>query len=323
MPLAERAELAESDPRGVVIGFNPGSGSGDRRAKVERLAGLLADQGLDVQLTTEIGQAADWAIAGHNAGSLRAFVAVGGDGTVRTMAELLPAGLPIVIHPLGTENLLARHLGIDRSESAVVASVLRGEDRWLDAGQANGQLFLVMASCGFDADVVHRTHGRRKGHIQRWNYLLPALESIWNYPYAPLHVSVGEGETLRPARWAFVFNVPRYALNMPIVHDADPEDGLLDVCTFRRGSLLPGLAYIATIFLRRHRAWTTTQLVRSASILIESPEPVPYQLDGDPGGWLPLRLQALPGRVRFLVAPKQQAVKQAPPPRQGEGQAGI
>lgn len=311
MPLAERIALGETEPRGVVIGFNPGSGSGDRRAKVQRLADLLADQGLDVQLSTEIRQAADWAISGHQAGSLRAFVAVGGDGTVRTMAELLPAGLPIVVHPLGTENLLARHLGIDRSETSVVQSVLRGEEHWLDAGQANGQLFLVMASCGFDADVVHRTHSRRKGHIQRWDYLLPALESIWNYPYAPLHVSCDNREQLRPARWAFVFNVPRYAMNMPIVPDADPADGLLDVCTFRRGSLLPGLAYIATIFLRRHRAWTTTQLARAAKILIESPEPVPYQLDGDPGGWLPLRIEALPRRVRLLVVPKPLAGKNA------------
>jgi diacylglycerol kinase (ATP) len=307
MTESRSGETPLGGPRGVVIGFNPASGSGDRRSKVERVAGLLADRGLDVQLTTEIGRATELAVAGHQDGSLRAFVAVGGDGTVRTMTELLPTGLPIAIYPLGTENLLARHLGIDRSESAVVEAVVGGEERWLDAGLANGQLFLVMASCGFDADVVHRTHGRRKGHIQRWNYLLPAFESIWNYPYAPLHVSVDDGQQLRPARWAFVFNVPRYAMNLPIAPDADPQDGLLDVCTFRRGSLLPGLAYIATIFMRRHRAWTTGQHVQSKSVLIESPQPVPYQLDGDPGGWLPLRIETLPRRARFLVAPRRPA----------------
>ena len=36
------------------------------------------------------------------------------------------------------------------------------------------------------------------------------------------------------------------------------------------------------------------------SILIESDESVPYQLDGDPGGELPVRIRVLPGRLTFV-----------------------
>jgi diacylglycerol kinase family enzyme len=35
-------------------------------------------------------------------------------------------------------------------------------------------------------------------------------------------------------------------------------------------------------------------------ISIESDEPVPYQLDGDPGGELPVTIRVLPGRLTFV-----------------------
>jgi diacylglycerol kinase family enzyme len=34
---------------------------------------------------------------------------------------------------------------------------------------------------------------------------------------------------------------------------------------------------------------------------ITSDEPVPFQLDGDPGGFLPLEIEIIPNRFTFLV----------------------
>ena len=44
------------------------------------------------------------------AGTLRAVVAAGGDGTIRLIAKRTPPGTPLAVLPLGTENLLARYL---------------------------------------------------------------------------------------------------------------------------------------------------------------------------------------------------------------------
>ena len=35
---------------------------------------------------------------------------------------------------------------------------------------------------------------------------------------------------------------------------------------------------------------------------VESESPVPYQLDGDPGGELPMAVRSLPGRLRVIVS---------------------
>jgi diacylglycerol kinase family enzyme len=102
-------------------------------------------------------------------------------------------------------------------------------------------------------------------------------------------------------------NLPRYAAGLQIAPDALGDDGLLDVCTFKRGSLWSGLRYLGGILLRQHKWWEDFVTHRAESIRIESDVPVPYQLDGDPGGVLPLDIRVLPARVTFLVpnAPPQ------------------
>ena len=105
----------------------------------------------------------------------------------------------------------------------------------------------------------------------------------------------------RAARWVFVVNLPKYAGGLRLVPDAVGNDGLLDVCLFRRGSLLHGLRYFAGVMLGRHRRWEDFSHVRVRKLRIESDREVPYQLDGDPGGVLPVEISVLPGRVRMVV----------------------
>ena len=44
--------------------------------------------------------------------------------------------------------------------------------------------------------------------------------------------------------------------------------------------------------------WITRRVRR---VRIVSDMPVPYQLDGDPGGFLPLNIEVLPNRLTMLV----------------------
>ncbi len=271
---------------------------------VEGLAAELRKSGLKVLVSSKVDEMVSGVKREFEADDLRAFVCGGGDGTARMMAELLPAGVPIVIFPMGTENLLARYLGIGSNVETAVSSVLNGVVRTIDAGEANGRLFLVMASCGFDADVVQRMHATRKGNIYRWSWFWPTWQAVWKYRFALVKVTIDGGRVLRPARWAFVFNVPKYAMDLKIAPDAEPTDGKLDICTFPKGNLWHGLLYVATVFVGQHRRLTRCENHQTRTIRIESEARVPFQLDGDPGGELPLEIRVLPRRVTLLVPPK-------------------
>ncbi|HEY1785566.1 MAG TPA: hypothetical protein VGG30_08460, partial [Pirellulales bacterium] len=108
------------------------------------------------------------------------------------------------------------------------------------------------------------------------------------------------------ARWAFVVNLPTYAAHLQFAPGALGTDGQLEVATFRYGSLLQGIRYLGYLWTGQHSRLSASDYGRSHGrhIRIEADVPVRYQLDGDPGGLLPLSIDILPNRLT-LVAPPQ------------------
>jgi diacylglycerol kinase (ATP) len=294
-------DILDDSAKSVVISINPSSGSTDRRQVVEELAAELKHQGFDVHSLTDIEAVKSVVAKLAGQSQLRAVVAAGGDGTVSLLANSLPPQTPIAILPLGTENLLAKYIGLTADPKSIAEMIAHGSTVKLDSGRANGQLFLVMASCGFDADVVHRVHSQRTGHIQHSSYIKPIVSAISTYRYPKIRIRPDGQENPIIGKWAFVFNVPRYAMNLPIVSDADPRDAQLDLCTFRGGNLIRGLFYLFAILLRQHRGWKVSHFQRFQRVTIEADDRVPYQLDGDPGGVLPLTIEVIPEFLKVLV----------------------
>lgn len=297
------------DARDVLIAVNPHAGAGNRMAVVEEFSRQLRDFDLHATTIGDIDRLADESAQLLAAGRLRAVVAAGGDGTIRLVAERTQPGTPLLVLPLGTENLLARYLELAadaRQLAQVVAVSLTAQ---FDAGQANGRLFTLMAGCGFDADVVRRLHESRRGHIQHLSYAKPILDAIRTYDYPELRVRYAPAEAAGDelsaeiaARWVFVVNLPRYAGGLSFAPGATGTDGLLDVCTFKTGSLWYGLMYLGGVIFGQHESMQDFQRVKTRRLVIESPGTAPFQLDGDPGGELPVEIRVLPQRLRLLVS---------------------
>jgi diacylglycerol kinase family enzyme len=223
------------------------------------------------------------------------------------------SGLPICVYPSGTANLLPQYLAL-RSDPLLISKVIDdGFQIKLDAGLANGRVFLVNASCGFDADVVRQVHRRREethsGHLSYWSYLKPIIRAIRSYQYPEIRVDLESAPTdpcsSRPdpwmVRWVFAFNLPLYGWGLPLAPWAHGTDGLLDVCTFRGGFFWNGLRYLVAAQGGWHRRLHDCGIGQATRLRISAEQPVAYQLDGDPGGWLPLEIEVLPRRLTFVV----------------------
>jgi diacylglycerol kinase family enzyme len=291
----------------VLVSVNPQAGARSADLRVTRLVELLSQSGLAVEVHTDLAAVAQQAAELQHQDRLRALVAVGGDGTVAELVNRTPTGVPIAILPAGTENLLARYVGCSADPERLAAAIRRGRIRPLDAGQAGGRVFLLMLGCGFDAAVVHRFHGRRSGHIHRLDYLGPILHTAVHYSFPEIRVywqtdersdAASAGELT--ARWLFAFNLPCYGGGLRLCPQANGTDGLLDVCGFRGGGFWRGLGFAAQVALGCHQRsadWTT---VRVRRLRLTAAEPVPYQLDGDPAGVLPLDVDVLPHRLTLV-----------------------
>ena len=292
---------ADSRAKSVIISANPKSGSADGKAVIGKLESKLRSRGFDVTVMLDIEQVCREASRQLQEGKLRTVVSAGGDGTATLLVNRLPAEVPIAILPLGTANLLAKHLRLNPDADQLADVIEHGKSVLMDVGRANGYLFLVVASCGFDAAVVQRLHKHRTGHISYWTYSLPILRSIWRYKYPKMRF-VADGKRLPDASWAFVLNVPRYAMNLCFVEQADAQDGMLDMCTFKNGGLVRGLYYFFAVLFRQHRKLNSTNFVRFKHLTIESDSMVPYEIDGDPGGELPLTIEIVPQRMKMMVS---------------------
>lgn len=302
--MTRRLTQIDSRASEVLIAVNPNAGSRAQMPVVEELVHQLTALSFHATVFHDVDQLASAAASQAAAGTLRAVVAAGGDGTARLVAEKTVAGTPLTILPLGTENLLAQHLELSTDAQALAMRIAAGLTVPLDAGQANGRLFTLMVGCGFDADVVRRLHHERRGHIHHLSYVKPIVDAIRNYDYPPLRVhyrtATGKSAVLT-ARWVFVVNLPRYAGGLNFAPEASGTDGLLDICTFREGSLWSGLLYLGGVVFGQHQGMEDFFQARSTEIKIESKAKVPYQIDGDPGGDLPLSIGVLPQRLTVLV----------------------
>jgi diacylglycerol kinase (ATP) len=291
----------------IFIFANPIAGRGKGRRIAERLAKRLRADGFRVRTAFDRPDSLD---ASAVAGPVRAAIVIGGDGTLRAVTDRLlelrgdvPPILPV---PLGTANLMVRHLGF-RWEDATLEETASTAIRLkqiieLDAGRANGKLFLLMVGVGIDGKVVHELDRMRRGPISMLSYVVPAALALSEYDYPALRVVV-DGQELWPGSPAvtFVGNVREYGTGFPVLPFARSDDGLLDVCVLPCRSRVELMRLLMQAAVGEHTLGERAAYVRGKNVAIESPGNVPVQIDGDPGGHTPLVVELLPMRLPFIV----------------------
>ncbi|TWT72731.1 Diacylglycerol kinase [Posidoniimonas polymericola] len=288
-----------------MVNRKAGAGRGAKTlARAE--AGLVA-AGLEVTRVTRPDELHD-CVTGA-ADQLRAVVAAGGDGTVGLALNQTPAGTPLAVMPAGTENLLAKYLEQRARPAELVELLTTGVVIRLDAGEANGRLFALMISAGLDAFVVHQLHKSRRGNITHLAYAKPTIDALRIYNYPSLRTTWHDPESRQEAsatgRWLFGMNLPRYAQGLPIAPGASGIDGLIDLCVFSRGYISSAVWYLWHMLRRRHQRLPSVTMARCQEFAVEADPGVeaPYQLDGDPGGFLPVTVRSIPGRLTCVVKP--------------------
>lgn len=291
----------------VLIIVNPISGAAHFHAALAELHRLLRRQSvqIDHRVTHAPGVARTWAC--QAADQADAVIAVGGDGTVCEVADgLAGSQVPLLIWPRGTENLVAKSLGFQADPRALARTLFAGRTRTIDLGWVNGRSFVVVAGAGFDAEVVHRLTVKRQGHITHLTYFWPLWRTFWEHRWPDLHIE-GQGPkgafTWQGRGMLFIGNMSRYSLGLPVVRDARDDDGLLDACFMTCRNHTQLIAHSLRTVLARHIEHPLVRYAQVTHLTARSTTPVPIELDGDFGGWLPLDVQVRPAAVHVRVPP--------------------
>ena len=286
----------------VLITANPFSGKGKNQQRVAALCGELKKLGIDSEVIWDLDERkAKLAQTGIHE-RFRCLVSAGGDGSIASAVNDLRAGLehegdttqlPIAMLPVGNENLFAIAFDHNHGEPALAAAIARGNTRTIDAGDAGGRLFTLMASVGFDSEVVRRVDawrvptvpGKPLRRVSRITYAPKVAATAWGYRYPKITLEA-EGETFTGAH-AFVFNIGQYGFGLGLARDADPSDGLLDwVVLGETGDRGFGALWYFRV------AWQTSGARRCASRPRGEDPAHRFARCGGAGGWRPGRPDA-------------------------------
>ncbi|HZZ72217.1 MAG TPA: diacylglycerol kinase family protein, partial [Pirellulales bacterium] len=273
----------------VVLAVNPKSGARCTRHLVEELADRLRAQNYHAEILTDLEHIAERANSLQAQGRLRTLVGAGGDGTAAELVNRTVAGVPLTVFPAGTENLLAKYLRLKADPYAISHAIDDGCVVRFDAGWAcppgrpdQGRVFLLMADCGFDAEVVRLLHDERAGHISRFTYGKPFFQALRRYQHPEMRIHVESvaadqngsdracGASPLLSRWMFVFNLPCYAQGLKIAPRAVATDGWLDLCSFQGGSTWHVFKYLLGVLMRRHTRFKDCHMQAVKRLRIEA-----------------------------------------------------
>jgi len=192
-------------------------------------------------------------------------VAIGGDGTVRAVAEgLVGTDVPMGLLPQGTGNLLARNLdlplgdvdnllrialtGTDRRIDVGWLRIVRDGSQWsddiaqADAGDAAAEekpadagdaardhIFLVISGLGFDAAMVADTDEQLKAKVGWVAYFVAGIKHLHAHRLR-LQLSMDESPWYNVRlRSLMIGNCGRLPGGITLLPDAVLDDGWLDV----------------------------------------------------------------------------------------------
>jgi diacylglycerol kinase family enzyme len=305
----------------VIIFANPIAGRGKGRVLAERLKARFHAEGWAAQAIYE----RPTSVSPDTLAGMTAAVSIGGDGTLRSVVERVTdggkhEGPGVVVVPMGTANLMGKHLGIGLSERGLedraVGAIRERKVVRLDLGRVTSNvksqtsnvgeehLFLLMVGVGLDGEIVHALDRVRTGPIGYLSYVRPAVEALAGYQFHEMEVEVDGHRVWRmgPAL-IFVGNVPEYGTGFPILPEARSDDGLLDVCVLPTQFATDLVEHAVAAVAGEHYLREGAVYIKGKQIRITSREPVAVQADGDPAGWTPIEVGLMKTRVAFLVPP--------------------
>ena len=230
------------------------------------------------------------------------LVVVGGDGTLNEVLNGLadPGHTPLLQLPAGTANVLAHELGFPREPVGTVAVLEQGRVRHIDMGVADGRRFLLMVGAGFDAEVIREIQSGRTGKLGYRGYVKPVLKVLEGYSPPDLEVRIDDGEPLR-CEALVASNTRNYGGLFRLAGEARCDSGQLDVVLFERASIPHLLRFGLEALLADIAQDRRVGYLHATKLWIDSPDPVPLQLDGEYFGTTPVEIELRPRVVPVVV----------------------
>lgn len=283
----------------VRVVFNPAAGPAMTR-HIGAVRQHLASRGIPFEIAETAGPGDATLLAREAAHSgAETVVAVGGDGTINEVANgLAGSGTRLLAVPHGTGNVFAQELGLPGSPGECLDLLTTGRTISVPLARAGARHFVLMASAGFDAEIVERMGSRGKRALGRSAYVLAGIRHILR-PQPTLWLELPGKERIE-AQLALLCRGKRYA-GRAMAPGGDLEGKSLRLVILSRRGRWAIAKFALDVLRGRHLDSPAVQCREIDSVVVRSKIPSAVQVDGEYLGPLPVRFEMTGVALRVVV----------------------
>ena len=277
----------------IKVILNPTAGRGYGAQVEPRLRNCLTAQGLrfDLERTDGPWHAAELARRAAEDG-FGTIVSAGGDGTANEVinglmeASKTGATRRLGILPAGSGSDFASGVGLPIDLDEACRRIARNEVRDIDLGRVTvpghePRYFGNVVGIGFDGAVLMETLNMKRLRGLPL-YLLAVLKTIFlNFDTPRMTITYDEVQMELTATLVSVANGPREGGGFFIAPDAQPDDGVFDLCIAREVSRLTMLRLLPHFLRGTHTDLDPVTMARAEVVHISSPDGLVAHVDGE------------------------------------------
>ncbi|KYH08311.1 MULTISPECIES: diacylglycerol/lipid kinase family protein [Chryseobacterium] len=178
------------------------------------------------------------------------FVAIGGDGTISTVAKnLIYTDKILAIFPAGSGNGFSNETQFSKNLDELLEKIKAKNSRKIDTFTVNDRLSINVSGTGFDGKVVKEFEKTSRGFK---NYIKVSLKTFFNYK--PIKVKFFDEEYQQyNGRYLMmnIANTRQFGNNAYIAPKASKSDGLVDMVLVKKFPLTYSALFAFRMFTKR------------------------------------------------------------------------
>ncbi|KIC64188.1 diacylglycerol/lipid kinase family protein [Chryseobacterium taiwanense] len=186
----------------------------------------------------------------YNFQNIDIFVAIGGDGTISTIARnLIGTSKILAIFPAGSGNGFSNETNFRKNLDELLEKIKTNKSRKIDTFTVNDKLSINVSGTGFDGKVVKEFEKTSRGFK---NYIKVSLKTFFNYK--PIKVKFFDEQYQQYNGKYLMLNIAntrQFGNNAFIAPNASKSDGLVDIVLVKKFPLTYSALFAYRMFTKK------------------------------------------------------------------------
>lgn len=282
----------------ILFVINPASGSHgiDFKHDIEAFFKSKTEEAVFFELPKNCS--VDMLKAGISKSNADRVIAVGGDGTLKLVAEcLLNTKTPIGIIPAGSANGMAKELNIPLNLEEALTLAIDGQAKQIHAVAINNELCIHLADIGFNAYLVKKFDELpERGML---TYAKAAWHAFWYHRKMAVEFKIGDQLIKQKVAMIAIANATSYGTGFKINPEGKLDDDLFEIIMIKEYAVME----IIKIWVSK-LPWNPKKIERfqTSSLKITTKHKVHFQVDGEYLGKVnQIEAQLIPKAINVIM----------------------